>query len=125
MKKVLSICYLIFFVVISVVSVRNDFQAVGYPIWMIISEVVIVPLGFASMLLYTFSYKPEFCTWAWKIIPFMLVVYYLSEWYFDFVVYKKPDYSPEAIGMVTFVGSLLLLPLLYSSFKFGYSEDYL
>lgn len=125
MKKVLSICYIIFFVVISVVSVRNDFQIDGYPVWMIISEVVIVPLGLVSMLLYTFSCKPRFCTWAWNIVPFMLVVYYLAEWYFDFIIFKKPGDTPQFVGAVTVLGLFLLFPLFYSSFKFGYSKDYL
>jgi len=123
MEKVLSICYLVFFVVISVVSVRNDFQADGYPMWMVISEVVIVPLGFASMLLYTFSFKPEFCTWVWKIVPLLLVGYYVAEWYFDFIIFREPGSTSQFVEAVTVVGLFLLFPLFYSSFKFGYSKD--
>jgi len=124
MIKALSICYLIFFVVITVFSVQNDFEIQGYPKWMITSEVVIIPLGLISMLLYTFSYKSKFCMWLWKIVPFLLVSYYASEWYYDFIVYRnRVSPSGELIGVATVFGILLLLPLLYSSFKFGYSED--
>jgi len=125
MNQVLAICYLVFFGVVTAISTLNDFEILenGYPLWMIIAGVAIPALGAVSMTFYTFSYKPDFCAWVWKIVPFMLVVYYMVEWYFDFVVYKEPYDSPQLIGGATFLGSLLLLPLLYSSFKLGYSKN--
>lgn len=123
MKGVLSICYLVFFVIITAISTLDDLQTNGYPLWMTISGVVVPVAGAVSMLFYTFSYKPELCSWLWKIVPFTLVAYYLVEWYFDFVLYPEPYDSPQLIVAATFAGSLVLLPLLYSSFKFGYSKD--
>lgn len=124
MKRVLSIFYLIFFVVITVQSTLDHLQIKGYPFWMTVSELTLPALGAVSMLLHTFSYKPKPYAWAWKIVPFMLVSYYMLDWYFDLVVFKQPDDTPRFFWMATVLGFLLLVPLLYSSFKFGYSKDY-
>lgn len=123
MIKVLGVCYLIFLVVITVFSIYAHPNSRDFPVWMMVSEAVVVPLGFVSMLLFTFSYKPKFYTWIWKIVPILLVGHYLIEWYFDFIIFKEPNDTPQFVAGVTVIGLFLLLPLFYSSFKFGYSED--
>lgn len=90
---------------------------------MIISGVVFPGLAAISMLFYVFSYKPNFCAWFWKIVPITLVAYYALSWYFDFILYREPDYTPVIIVMATILGSLMLLPAVYLTFKFGYTED--
>ena len=120
MKQFLSVCYIIFIAVISVASFKNDLKIQNYPLWMLIfSPIAIVP-GLISMLLWTFEFKPKE-KWFWKIVPFALVVYYAADWYFDFVVYRNPDMTNQVVVGITLIGLLLLYPLLYSTFKFGYN----
>ena len=121
MKAVLTICYLVFLGVITAAAISSYLEE--YPLWITILGVVIPAVGAISMLLYAFSYKPQFCAWFWKIVPVMLVAYYAISWYIDLVAYRETNASPQRIGVTTILGSLLLLPLLYSSFRFGYSKD--
>ena len=120
MKMILTICYLVFLGFITVTGASGDLQY-GYPLWMTVSGLAIPAVGAVSMILYMVSYKPKYCSWIWKITPFVLLGFYAVSWYFDFVLYRAPDDSPELIGVATFLGILLFFPLLYSSFKFGYS----
>ncbi len=118
MKQFLSVCYIIFMAAISVASFRSDLKIQSYPLWMLIFSIVAIVPGLISMLLWTFEFKPK-GKWFWKMVPFALVVYYVADWYFDFVVYRKPDETNQVVVGITLLGLLLLYPLLSSTFKFG------
>lgn len=124
MRQVLCICYVIFIVVVTTGSAMNDFRGTDYPMWMSISGIAAPGLGIVAMLLYAFSFRPRIVGWIWKIVPVLIVLYYAVEWYFDFVVYRKPDMSPPLLGIVTIVGLLMLFPLFYSTFMLGYSSEF-
>ncbi|RPJ76903.1 MAG: hypothetical protein EHM20_06855 [Alphaproteobacteria bacterium] len=119
MKQFLSICYIIFMVAISISSFRQDLKIQGYPIWMLIFSIIAIVPGLVSMSLWAFEFEPK-RRWYWKVVPFVLIFYYTAEWYFDLFVYKKPDYTNQVIAVITIFGLLVLYPLLYSTFKFGY-----
>lgn len=118
MKKFLSICYIIFLVVTSIVSFKSDFKQ-GRPLLMLILGLVVVIPGLISMFLLTFKFKPK-RRWFWKIVPVVLVVRFAVGWYFDFIVYRRSDVTNQDIVLGTLLGTLLLYPLLYSTFKFGF-----
>ena len=121
MKKFLSVCYIVFMIAISVASFRDDSKIQGYPLCMLIFSVVAIIPGLISMFLWTFEFKPK-GRWFWKIVPFVLVVYFVADWYFDFVVYRKPDVTNQVIVGITLLGLLVLYPLLYSTFTFGFGD---
>ena len=122
MKRLIPLSYLIFILIITIYSILDDLKITGYPSWMLISGIVIPLMGIVSVLLYVLSYKPKLFSWIWKVVPFALVCYYLAEWYFDFVVFKKSDDTPQLLVTATLLGSLVLFPLLFCSFKLGYHE---
>jgi uncharacterized membrane protein len=119
MKKFLSVCYIVFVIAVNAHALNNDFKR-GYPLWMLIFCVVAVIPGLISMFLLTFEFEPK-RKWFWKIVPFVLVVYFATGWYFDFI-YRRPEVTNQIIIGGTLLGTLLLYPLLYSSFKFGFGD---
>jgi len=121
MKKFLSVCYIVFMIALGVTSFNSDLKQ-GYPLWMLIfSPVAIIP-GLISMFLWAFEFNPK-GKWFWKIVPFVLVVYFVADWYFDLVVYRKPDETNQVIVGITLLGLLVLYPLLYSTFEFGFGDQ--
>ncbi len=119
MKQLLSICYIVFMAAISVSSFKNDLKIAGYPLWMLIFSIITIVPGLISMFLWAFEFEPK-KKWLWKMVPFALVVYYVADWYFDFVVYRKSDMTNQVIVGITLLGLLVLYPLLYSTFELGF-----
>ncbi len=124
MLRLLCICYVAFMAYISAISTIEDLHTNRYPFWMVLLEIIIPALGMIAMIFYVFSYKPKFISWIWKIVPWALLAYFLVGWYFDFVIFNiDPTFTHQEIAAITIIGSLIFLPLLYTNFKFGYSED--
>jgi hypothetical protein len=105
---------------ISVASFRDDLKIQGYPLWMLIFGAIVNVPGLISMFLWAFEFELK-KKWFWKIVPFALVGYYAADWYFDFVIFRTPDITNQVRIGITFLGLLVLYPLLYSTFKFGYN----
>jgi uncharacterized membrane protein len=120
MKKFLSICYIVFVIVVNADSLNNDLKQ-DYPLWMLIFCVVAVIPGLISMFLLTFEFEPK-RRWFWKIVPFVLVVYFATSWYFDFIR-RRPEITNQVVVWGTLLGTFLLFPLLYSAFKFGFRDQ--
>jgi hypothetical protein len=106
---------------LSVASFRDDLKIQGYPLWMLMFSIAVIVPGLISMFLWAFKFKPK-KRWLWKIVPIALVVYYVADWYFDLVVYRTPDLTNQVRVGITFLGLLVLYPLLYSTFKFGFGD---
>jgi len=123
MNRVWIIIYLLFFIGFIVpIGTLNDLKE-GYPLWFTISGVIIPVLGGLSILLYALSFEPKCCAWFWKVVPILLVAFYVMAWWFAFFLYKKPYDNITLISVATVVSLILLFPAFYLSFKFGYSED--
>jgi uncharacterized membrane protein len=105
----------------TVASFKDDLKIPGYPLWMLIFSIVAVTPGLISMFLWAFEFELK-KKLLWKIIPFVLVVYYAADWYYDLVIFREPDMTNRVIVGITFLGLLLLYPLLYSTFKFGFGR---
>jgi hypothetical protein len=85
---------------------------------------IIPAAGLIGMVFSVFCFRPRKLSFVWKILPFALVGYYAAEWYFDFVVYRDSDLTPQLTAIITVIGILILLPLLLATFRFGYSKEF-
>jgi hypothetical protein len=119
MKQFLSICYVVLIVAINVTGFRGDLKIQGYPLWMLIFGIVATVPGLIAVLLWAFEFEPK-RKWFWRIVFFALAIYLAVDWYFTFVIFRKPDETNQLIAVVTFLGLLMFYPLLYSTFEFGF-----
>jgi len=118
MKPLFGILYLIIFVFFPHINPSSD----ECPLWLRIFEITACLPACISMILYIIERKPNFLTWIWKIIPFVLVAYIMIDWYYTFLI--KGDDSLQFISVVTVLGLLFLYPLVYCTFRYGYSFDF-
>ena len=123
MRQLLSVCYIAFMAFINGVSLWKDLTMRGYPLWIIIFGLITNITGFIAMLLWAFDYESNGRLF-WKIVPFGLVAFYATAWYFDFVLYRKPyfNFTNQIISAATVLGLLIFFPLFYSTFKFGFGD---
>ncbi len=121
MRQLLSVCYIAFIAFINGVSLWRDVAIRGYPLWTAIFGLIANLGGFISMLLWAFYCEPS-RKWFWKTVFFGVVVYYATSWYFDFVLYRDPYFTNQLISVTTVLGLLILFPLFYSTFKFGFGD---
>jgi len=120
--KYLSLLYIGFVVLTTIHSSWKDLHTNGYPFLFVLIEITLPLLGSLGMLLYTFSIKPKLLNQIWKIIPFLLILCFAAEWYFDFILYKRPDWNRNDIIGGTLLGLIILFPFFYINFKIGFSK---
>lgn len=123
MVEFLSVCYVIFIMVITGTSTRDDALVRGYSIGLVLMEVIVPVVGAIGMLLYTFSFELRSYRWIWKIVPLLLLACYVFEWYLDFVVYRQPDETNTVIIAITLLGAVILYPMFHTNYKLGYSKE--
>ena len=124
MNKLIFLLYRIFFSTSLVISIINEVNSSneGYPLWMTFCEVVVYTLSILIMILSFFKYKPPNTSWIWRVAPFVIIAHFLFEWYFAFFVFSYDEISLALLVLVTISGWLVLFPLIYISFWYGYSS---
>ena len=86
--------------------------------------IVSLVAGIIVMVFYILE-KPHKLTSFWKVAPIVMVFYYALEWYYDCIVYRGIDDTNVLIGVTIVLVILLLYPLFFVSFKYGYSSDFM
>jgi hypothetical protein len=122
MKRILTFCYLVFFIAVLIPLGYTSGPEPDYPLWLIALVTFSFSLVAISIFLYGLSYRPKSFAWVWKIIPFMLIVFVVLSWYWEFILYPEPEYPLSETVLATLFGLVALSPAFYLSFKFGYSN---
>lgn len=122
MKRILTFCYLIFFVAVLFPFVPSSYPEPDSPLWLVTLGIFSFGLAAISIFLHGLSYRPKSFTWLWKIIPFLLIAFFVLSWYWGFILYPKPEHPLSETVLATLLGVVVLFPAFYLSFKFGYSN---
>lgn len=122
MKRTLTFCYLVFFVAVLFPFVPSSYSEPDSPLWLVTLGIFSFGLAAISIFLHGLSYRPKSFTWLWKIIPFLLISFFVLSWYWGFILYPKPEYPLSETVLATLFGLVALFPAFYLSFKFGYSD---
>lgn len=121
MKRTLTFCYLVFFVAGLFPFVPSSYPEPDSPLWLVTLGIFSFGLAAISIFLHGLSYRPKSFTWLWKIIPFLLIAFFVLSWYWGFILYPEPEYPLSETVLATLLGLVALFPAFYLSFKFGYS----
>jgi hypothetical protein len=122
MKRTLTFCYLVFLITVLIPIVSSSRSEPDSPFWLVTLGIFSFGLVAISIVLHGLSYKPKSFTWLWKIIPFLLIAFAVLSWYWEFILYPKPESQLSKTVLLTLFGVVVLLPAFYLSFKFGYSN---
>ena len=120
MTRLLGTLYLI--IIISFSIVIKDISPHEYPRMLEISELFIGLLSCIAMFLYIIERKPNFLTWIWKIVPIALVADFVTEIIYSCII--RGNDSPQFIVFLIVLDLLILYPLFYCTFRYGYSFDF-
>jgi len=121
MRKLLLAGYLILYAV-SIILLAKEYFDNGYSFWEIFWITGTFGLPAVSILLYTLSYEPKHFTWFWKIVPFSLIAFNASVWYFHGPLPLNTQ-KPLPITISTgFIAAGLFFATFYLSSKFAYPQ---
>lgn len=116
-QRILSVLYLIFFIVLSGYSAFFDPKPSPEPLWSDIAGSVFVVAGMVCMLLYILKIRPQRWVPLFKIIPIAMVATCGLSTYFQIRVDRS---APLVIVEAFITGSIILFPAWYMCFRFGY-----
>ena len=121
MKRIFSILYLIFYLVIIVGTTSNNL-AQGYPKWFNALDIVFRNGAAICILLYIIRCRPEALRVLWKLFPIALILFDMFS-YYDFFVSIEPYETPLRLIQATIIGVIVIAPSWYLCLRFGYLKQ--
>lgn len=122
MRRVLTILYLIFYVVIIMAATYDDLS-LGYPVWFIVIDITCRVVAALCILLYILRLRPTVLAFLWKMVPIVLVMFDMFGWYYDFSNSVGPRVTPLGLTVLTILWAIILFPSWYLCFRFGYRRQ--
>lgn len=119
--------YMVFYLCFAASILRDDFKS-SAPLWEMVSDLILLPLGFAGMAFYQFGVGAPLLKTIWMGVSVLLLVgHFASDLYSSHQVRKgETDIDPKELSKAALIAAditsiITVLPSIALNFLFAYS----